>query len=24
MFAHPTGIHKVHQMVRRVFGTLPA
>ena len=24
MFAHPTGIHKVHQVVRRVLGTLPA
>jgi predicted CoA-binding protein len=24
MFAHPTGIHKLHQVVRRVFGTLPA
>jgi predicted CoA-binding protein len=24
MFAQPTGIHKVHQVVRRVFGTLPA
>ena len=24
MFAQPTGIHRAHQLVRRVFGTLPA
>src|SRR5437879_4862976 len=24
LFAQPEGIHKVHQVVRRVFGTLPA
>jgi predicted CoA-binding protein len=24
MFAHPTGVHKMHQVVRRVFQSLPA
>lgn len=24
MFAHPTGVHKAHQIVRRVFHSLPA
>jgi len=24
MFAQPNGIHKVHQVVRRMFGTMPA